>query len=476
MRVSKIQIKDLFKIEEVTLNGKDVEIIGTNKTGKTSIIDAIRFALSNRSDKSLILRKGATSGEVLIETDTGISILRKERLGKVGVDVVKDGKTPITKKETFLRELFSDLQLNPIKFVAMPEQEQNRIILDLIDFKWDIDWIKKQFGEIVPEIDYNQNILKVLSDIQADDGFYFRTRQEINRESRNKQAFITEIATSLPDKYKASEWEKKNLSEIYTEAESIREENRQIEKAQVIVDNEENKKRGFDSDRKIALAALNTEMNARRNNLEKDILNLENQVKTTRKELTEVEERKLGRVEKIELEYKGNISEFAGAIKENKAVAKGKIRDTSTLMKQAAHIEEMKGYIGEYNRMVNYEVEVETLIGKAEGYTALIEHARKLPAEILEKSKLPLDNLTIEDGIPLINELPISNLSDGEKLELCVDIASMKKNLLNLILIDGAEKLSTKNRKILYGKCKKRGLQFIATRTTDDETLIVREL
>ena len=476
MKISKIQIKDLFKIEEVILDGKDVEIIGDNKTGKTSIIVAIRLALKNRSEKDVILRKGAQEGSILIETDTGISILRKERLGKVGVDVVKDGKTPITKKETFLRELFSDLQLNPVKFVAMPEQEQNRIILDLIDFKWDIDWIKKQFGEIVPEIDYNQNILKVLSDIQADDGFYFRTRQEINRESRNKQAFITEIATSLPEKYKASEWEKKNLSEIYTEAESIREENRQIEKAQVVVDNEENKKRAFDSDRKIALAALDRQMNGVKNQCEKDIINLENQIKATKKELAQVEEDKLKEREKIELKYKADVAKFAGAIEENKAIAKGKIRDTSALLKQAAHIEEMKGYIGEYNRMCGYEAEIEGLNIKAEGYTYLIEHARELPAEILEKSKLPLDNLTIVEGIPLINGLPISNLSDGEKLELCVDIASMKKNLLNLILIDGVEKLSTKNRKILYGKCKKRGLQFIATRTTDNESLLVVEI
>ena len=79
-------------------------------------------------------------------------------------------------------------------------------------------------------------------------------------------------------------------------------------------------------------------------------------------------------------------------------------------------------------------------------------------------------------GIPLINGLPVSNLSDGQKLDLCVDVALQKPNGLQIILIDGVEKLSTKMRESLYTKCKERGLQFIATRTTDDPDLTVIEL
>ena len=476
MKISKIRIKDLYKIEEVQLGSKDYEILGNNKTGKTSIIEAIRFALTNRSAKDVILRKGADEGEVLIETDTGVSILRKERTGKVGVDVVKDGKTPITKKETFLRGLFSELQLDPVEFVRMPKQEQNRTILDLIDFKWDIDWIEKQFGEVVPEIDYNQNILKVLSDIQAEDGYYFRTRQEINRESKNKRAFITEIANGLPEHYKASDWENKNLSELYTTIESIREDNRKIEKAQTMVDGQENKMRAFESDKKIALSALSNQMSGIKTNIEKDIIKLEEQLRATRVELGNVEKDKAKSAEKIDLEYKANIAKFEGSLDENKAIAQGKMKDTAVLLKEASHTESMKALAPEYNRMIGYEKEVETLIDKTLGYTTQIEKARSLPGEILTKAKLPLENLSIENGVPLINGLPISNLSEGEKLELCVDIANLQKTALSLLLIDGVEKLSPANREKLYAKCKEKGVQFIATRTNEMEELTVLEL
>ena len=64
-------------------------------------------------------------------------------------------------------------------------------------------------------------------------------------------------------------------------------------------------------------------------------------------------------------------------------------------------------------------------------------------------------------------------LSEGEKLDLCIDVAIQNPNGLNIILIDGVEKLATDLREKLYQKCKNKGLQFIATRTTDDDTMTV---
>ena len=78
--------------------------------------------------------------------------------------------------------------------------------------------------------------------------------------------------------------------------------------------------------------------------------------------------------------------------------------------------------------------------------------------------------------IPLINGLPVSNLSEGEKLDLCIDVAIQNPAGLQIILIDGTEKLSEENRTRLYEKCKKKGLQFIATRTTSNNELTVIEL
>ena len=136
----------------------------------------------------------------------------------------------------------------------------------------------------------------------------------------------------------------------------------------------------------------------------------------------------------------------------------------------------MKSYINEYKRMQDMEAVIEKLKTQSDILTAKISKARELPGEILAECSIPIEGLTVENGIPLIHGLPVSNLSDGEKLDLCVDVAIQNPNGLHIILIDGIERLATGMREKLYQKCRNKGLQFIATRTTDDDELNVIEL
>ena len=136
----------------------------------------------------------------------------------------------------------------------------------------------------------------------------------------------------------------------------------------------------------------------------------------------------------------------------------------------------MRAHLNEYNRMKTLEVEAEKLQEESNELTRKIELARSLPGEILATATIPVEGLTVENGVPLIHGMPVSNLSEGEKLDLCVDVAISKPAGLQIILIDGIEKLSETNRKRLYKKCKDKGVQFIATRTTDDPDLRVVNL
>ena len=70
-----------------------------------------------------------------------------------------------------------------------------------------MNWIKEQFGEIPQGVDYEQNILQILNDIQSENGVYFQSRQDINREIRNKKAFVENIAKDIPSDYQAEKWE-----------------------------------------------------------------------------------------------------------------------------------------------------------------------------------------------------------------------------------------------------------------------------
>lgn len=476
MKTSKITIKSLFGITEQEIGGKSIEITGRKGAGKTSVLDAIRYALTNSSNRDWIIKNGETEGEIIVETDTGLTIDRKARSNKADFVSVKENGTKVTKPETFLKTIITSLQLNPVEFTQMSKNEQNRAILDLIEFEWDLNWIKEQFGEIPQGVNYEQNILQVLNDIQAENGAYFQSRQDINREIRNKRAFIEDIAKDIPSGYQADKWKNYDLSDKYSELMKIKDRNSRIERAKAFKDNYDNKLRGLEANKQIAISEAEQSINTERDNLNSTIARLEAEIKAAQDKLFTLDDK---------LNYKLKIaqSDF------DKAKAKLdldigiadkyiylEVTPINNLQAEINEAETMIKHLNEYDRMVAMQNEIADLQAKSDEYTEKIELARKLPGRILETATLPVEGLTVENGIPLINGLPISNRSDGELLELCVDIAINNPSGLQIILIDGAEKLDDASRERLYAKCKEKGLQFIATRTTNDNELIVTEL
>lgn len=265
MKTSKIVIKNLFGIRETTLDGKSVEISGPKGAGKTSVLDAIRFALTNRSERDCIVHQGADEGEIIIETTTGLSIDRKALPAKsAGTVKVRDGSLLQTRPAEFLSQIFTPLQLNPVEFTQLSRQEKNRVILSLIEFDWDVNWIREQFGEIPQGVDYSKHILEVLNDIQAENGVYFQSRQNINRDIRNKQAFISDIAKDIPSGYDYDRWNQYPIGDRYRELERLREKNSVIERAKAFRANFTSKLRGLEGSRDVEIGAIDRDIAAER--------------------------------------------------------------------------------------------------------------------------------------------------------------------------------------------------------------------
>lgn len=476
MKTSKITIKSLFGISEQQINGNSIEITGQKGAGKTSVLDAIRYCLTNRSNRDLIIKEGENEGEIIVETDSGLTIDRKARTNKADSININENGNRITKPETFLKSIITPLQLNPVEFTQMTKQEQNRAILDLIDFKWDMNWIKEQFGEIPQGVDYEQNILQILNDIQSENGVYFQSRQDINREIRNKKAFVEDIAKDIPSDYQAEKWKNYDLSSKYEELMKIRDRNNKIERARAFKDSYDNKLRGIEATREMEISGAEKVIANEKDNLNSTIARLKAEIKACEDKLLTIDDKLQDKDKIANSNYdvaKAKLDSDIGVAEQFISLP---ITPVDDLQNEINEAEKMMKHLNEYFRMTSMQSEIAELKEVSEAYTEKIELARELPGEILETATLPVEGLTVKDGIPLINGLPISNRSDGELLELCVDIAIHNPSGLQIILIDGAEKLDDISRKKLYEKCKDKGLQFIATRTTNDSELLVTEL
>ena len=476
MKTTRIHIKNLFGISETELDGRSIEVTGSNGVGKTSIIDSIKYALTNDSSRDYVIKNGESEGEIFIETDTGLTIDRKKRVNQADYKNIRQDGKPVQSPEAFVRELFTPLQIDPVKFTQMSRQEQNRIILDLIEFDWDLNWIKEKFGEIPQGVDYQQNILQVLNDIQSEKGVYFQTRQDINREIRTKTAFISDIAKDIPQGFQAEKWEAYDLSEAYTKITKAQEYNSRIERAKLFKDSYDNKVRGYQAEMEIAVSNLKSAITAEREQLTSEIERKKAEIKAAEDKLNSLSDKIADKTKIFESEYREKVAKLDSDIKVADEYTGKQLVNISAMQTEVKAAEEMKKHLNEYRRMKSMQDELETLEEHSKALTSKIELARELPGEILKTATIPVKGLTVKDGIPLINGLPVSNLSEGEQLQLCVDVALSKPNSLQIILIDGAEKLSEKNRLALYEKCKEKGLQFIATRTTDGDDLEVTYL
>lgn len=475
-RIVKLDIKNMYGIREYSQGGESVELSGENGVGKTSVIDAIKYALTNKSDREYVVRNGESEGEIIVETDTGLRINRKARTNQADYKSVKQNGVEVNSPEAFLRDIFTPLQLNPIEFMSMDKKRQNAIILDMIEYPWTLETIKGWFGELPDWVSYDQNILSVLNEIQSENGWYFKHRTDVNRDIRNNRAFIEEIAAELPDGYNAAKWENENLSEIYAELERIRKDNQLIQKAKDVIAGRNDKVRAFEAEKEIQTTAVEKEFSSREQQIEKDIISLRNRISELETERAGLEGKKSDKLEIIRQKYNADVAKFEAEVEEYRKYENMELKDTTELQEKASTVEKMKSYINEYKRMLSLQQKIDELTEESNSLTNKIELARTLPGTILETATIPIKGLSVKDGIPLINGLPVSNLSEGEKLDLCIDVAIQKPNALQIILIDGVEKLSTKLKEQLYKKCRDRGLQFIATRTTDEEEMSVVEL
>lgn len=386
IKISKIKISNLFGIKEQNLDGKSIEITGSNGQGKTSILDAIRYALTNSSERDYIVKKGESEGEILIETDTGLSINRKKRTQSSDYKSIKQNEKEINSPESFLKEIFTPMQLNPVEFTQMSKQEQNRIILDLIEFDWDLNWIKEKFGEIPSGVDYSQNILEVLNEIQSEDGEYYKARQDINRDIRNNRAFISDIADGLPEKYDAEKWEKFNLTEKLKELMTIKEQNARINEAKQFIANYDNKVKGYEAERQIAISAEEKNISIERENLQKEIARLEEQIKSDKEKLSNLDNTLEDRKKIANLEYEKKIAALDESIGRAKEFAQKTPVDITEMQAECDLAEKMKSYINEYKRMKEYEKQIEELNIQSQEYTRKIELARNLPRRNFKNS------------------------------------------------------------------------------------------
>lgn len=141
MKIIRMKAQNIKRLKavEITPDGNVVKLTGANNQGKTSVLDAIEYALAGkRSIPSRPLRDGEKKGFSEVETEDFIVTRRFTKNGSTLTVTSKEGlKYPTPQK--FLDNLVGRLSFDPLEFARMNPTERMDALVDLAGIREKIE-------------------------------------------------------------------------------------------------------------------------------------------------------------------------------------------------------------------------------------------------------------------------------------------------------------------------------------------------
>lgn len=486
MNVKRFEFLNCLGIKELKYNAGKVNVIsGGNEKGKTSILECLEKTLNNTQRRAKFIKTGEDESRLYVELDNGINIERKLKPdGYTSIKVTQNGD-PIKKPETVLKNLINVFSFNPIDFMGKKGKEQTEILLNLIPMHVSEKDLLEWFGE-VPPVNLNQHAIKVLEYLA--EKWYYDKRAIANGEVKECQNEIVALREQLPDNYNADEWRSVKVGELYNKVSEAEKVNQLINLANDIISGHENTvaninnkydlkikdaeellefkiekaKKSVEVDKQviqndiIAKKDLIENLKAQIKQLENDIVLLNDKLKGIDNNVLNVKIESLTNekdieVKNIEANREIEVQKAEKKLNDAKTYAEThKEIDTTELQQNAENAETMKGYIQMADNLADNEELLQQKQANASRLDGFVKYARKLPAELLKKIKLPVEGLGINDEMQItIDDLPIDNLSTSRQLRLALDIAKATCGPLKMICIDRFESLDEDQRQLL---------------------------
>ncbi|MDY4522750.1 MAG: AAA family ATPase [Atopobium sp.] len=419
VKIASLEFENVKRIKAVsitpTTDGLTV-IGGRNAQGKTSVLDAIAWALGGNSFKPQNpTREGsATPAKLKIELSNGLIVTRQGSSGTLKV-VDPSGKKS---GQTLLNSFIEQLALNLPKFMNSTDKEKAEVLLDLIGVK---DQIKAL-----------DNQIETLSD----------QRRPLKTDYLGKR----KVAADMPYYADAPE-EPVSATELIERQQAILAKNSQ---------NQAIRQKVVDLEAQMKLKEQQ-EQDARNRvkQIERDLVDANNQVSAIVNE-------------KFQL---------SNSLSSTKDIAQ-KLVDESTedIEQKLRDIDAINEKVRANQRRADLEAEAETTEETYKAISDQIETVRKQRIALLEGANMPLDDLDVKDGYLVYKGITWSDMSSAEQLRVATAIVRALKPDCGFVLVDKLEQMDTQTLADFGSWAQSVGLQVIGTRvSTGDECSVVIE-
>lgn len=435
MQISKIEIRNILGIDNLEFKAGKINIIsGKNGVGKTSIIEAIKATLNGKVANATLLKQGAEKGEsVLLLTD---STEIKRTVSDDSKLEVKNPDGKIGKPQTFVDSLVKWESVNPMNFLTAEKKKQASILLQATPMKVSESELKEAVQGII-DIPKGLSSKHALEAIEIVHKQVYEERTIQNRFAKEKGNTVLQMSQTLPQDVDPNiniELQLETFEETKTRmevkrnqyfAEFEKERNELKEQA-----NQENEAM-IEAARKVFEAKIE-EARFIRDKKYKEYENLCNQKKEEKQKA-------------FEEKYNPLLENI------------GKLREA---IKNMATVNETKRIID------NFKQDVESHKTKSEQLTQALSNLETLKGNLLQN--LPIKGLEVIDGEIYLDKIPFERLNTAKQIKISIEIAKLLAGELNVICIDGFERLDEEATQEFIRQAEESDYQFFITKVTND--------
>lgn len=405
MKITRLEAENVKRVKAVSLEPSQTGLTvvgGRNNQGKTSVLDAIAWALGgDKFRPSDAKRDGsAVPPRLHVELSNGLIV---ERSGESGTLKVID---PSGNKagQTLLDGFVEKLALNLPKFMEASDRDKANALLKII------------------------GVGDKLFELETEEKKLYDRRTEIGRIAERK----AKSAEDMPS-YPEAPSDPVSASEL-------------IEQQQDIL-----AKNGENQRMRLRAADLRDELISAR----KMLVALENDVENQKKKIAQIE------------------SDFTIA---GKTVEQLDDEKTDEIEEAISNIDAINEMVRTNQAKALAQADADELQSQYDILTERVEAIRSERMSLLHGAKLPLPDLSVDDGALTYNGQKWDNMSGSDQLRVATAIVRELNPECGFVLVDKLEQMDTQTMSEFGAWLESEGLQVIATRvSTGDECSIIIE-
>lgn len=397
-----LTVENIKKIKAVTIrpSGNVVEITGRNGQGKSTVLDAIWWALKGKDNiQTAPIRNGEKSGKITLELQDYLieRTFRRNELGDdytTKISVITKDRARMASPQAVLDGFTGMLGFDPLSFMRQTPKQQYDTLRGLCKLDVDVEELDRQYKDL------------------------FARRTDVNRDVKTCEARLANMIIPA-----GAPTERVDVAALVDKVEEINAANSAIAQRQRM--------------RQTLLAD-----NVRRG---EEAKKLQDEINKKRIRLAEIEKENKSAAEQI-----GALTDY---LRENKP------QEAAFYSEKIKQAEQINSIMDLRDNRALEEKALRAAQSKADDLTAQMQALQERKRAAIESANLPVSGLEFGDGELLLNGVPLEQLSAAEQLKLSMDIAMAENPKLRVILLKDASLLDPQSTDYVRRRAVQEGYQ-----------------